>query len=217
MNGDTVSYGSATNLRETLDYDFSQERNFKYNGLTLNETIHHLTVFISRLWQIHVFCEGNTRTTAVFFIKYLRMLGFDAENDSFAENSWYFRNALVRANYTNIQKGIYETTDFLEKFLRNLLLDEKHELHNREMHISGKFLSVQADPINDPINDPIKLEGREKQIFDIVYENPSLTRVEMAKRIGCSESTVKRTLQKLMDKGAIKRIGSNKKGEWIIV
>ena len=141
------------------------------------------------------------------------MLGFDAENDSFAENSWYFRNALVRANYTNIQKGIYETTDFLEKFLRNLLLNEKHALHNREMHISGKFLSVQADPINDPI----KLEGREKQILDIVYENPSLTRVEMAKRIGCSESTVKRTLQKLIIRGVIKRIGSNKKGEWSIV
>ena len=85
------------------------------------------------------------------------------------------------------------------------------------MHISGKFLSVQADPINDPINNPIKLEGREKQIFDILYENPSLTRVEMAKRIGCSDSTVKRTLQKLMEKGVIKRIGSNKKGEWIIV
>ena len=85
------------------------------------------------------------------------------------------------------------------------------------MHISGKFLSVQDDPINDPINDPIKLEGREKKIFDIIYENPSITRVEMAKRIGCSDSTIKRTLQKLMDKGAIKRIGSNKKGEWIIV
>ena len=101
--------------------------------------------------------------------------------------------------------------------LQSQLLNEKHELHNREMHISGKFLSVQADLINDPINDPIKLEGREKQIFDILHENPSLTRVEMAKRIGCSDSTVKRTLQKLMDKGAIKRIGSNKKGEWIIV
>ena len=95
LDGDTVTYGSATNLRETLDYDFSQERNFKYNGLSLDETIHHLAIFISRLWQIHAFCEGNTRTTAVFFIKYLRMLGFDAENDSFAENSWYFRNALV--------------------------------------------------------------------------------------------------------------------------
>ena len=217
LNGDTVSYGSATNLRETLDYDFSQERNFKYNGLTLTETIHHLAVFISRLWQIHVFGEGNTRTTAVFFIKYLRMLGFEAENNSFAENSWYFRNALVRANYTNIQKGIYETTEFLEKFLRNLLLDEKHELHNREMHISGMFLSVQADPTNDPINDPIKLEEKEKQIVDMLRKDSTLTRVNMAEKLGCSESTVKRTLQKLMDKGAIKRIGSKKKGEWIIV
>ena len=139
MDGDTVSYGGAIDLRETLDYDFSQERDFKFNGLTMDETIHHLAVFISRLWQIHAFGEGNTRTTAVFFIKYLRMLGFDAENDMFAENSWYFRNALVRANYTNIKEGIYETTEFLEKFLRNLLLGEKHELHNREMHSKRKI------------------------------------------------------------------------------
>ena len=156
LDGDTVSYGGAIDLRETLDYDFSQERDFKFNGLTMDETIHHLAVFISRLWQIHAFGEGNTRTTAVFFIKYLRMLGFDAENDMFAENSWYFRNALVRANYTNIKEGIYETTEFLEKFLRNLLLDENHELHNREMHIRGEFLLGHDDPINDPINDPIK-------------------------------------------------------------
>ena len=152
LDGDTVSYGGAIDLRETLDYDFSQERNFKFNGLTMDETIHHLAVFISRLWQIHAFGEGNTRTTAVFFIKYLRMLGFDAENDMFAENSWYFRNALVRANYTNIKEGIYETTEFLEKFLRNLLLGEKHELHNQEMHIRGEFLLGHAAPINDPID-----------------------------------------------------------------
>ena len=93
LEGDTVSYGGASELRETLDYDFSQERDFRYNGLTMDEVIHHLAVFISRLWQIHVFEEGNTRTTAVFLIKYLRMLGFEVENDLFAENSWYFRNA----------------------------------------------------------------------------------------------------------------------------
>ncbi len=139
FDGDTVSYGGALDLRETLDYDFSQEREFRYKGLTMDETIHHLAVFISRLWQIHVFGEGNTRTTAVFFIKYLRTLGFEAENDLFAEHSWYFRNALVRANYNNIKNGVYETTEFLEKFLRNLLLDEKNELHNREMHISGNL------------------------------------------------------------------------------
>ncbi len=143
LDGDTVSYGGAIDLRDTLDYDFSREKEFRYNGLTIDETIHHLAVFISGLWQIHIFCEGNTRTTAVFFIKYLRSLGFDAENDLFANNSWYFRNALVRANYTNIKKGIYETTEFLEKFLRNFLLDENNELHNREMHISGNYESDQ--------------------------------------------------------------------------
>ena len=217
LDGDTVSYGGAIDLRETLDYDFSQERDFKFNGLTMDETIHHLAVFISRLWQIHAFGEGNTRTTAVFFIKYLRMLGFDAENDMFAENSWYFRNALVRANYTNIKEGIYETTEFLEKFLRNLLLGEKHELHNREMHIRGEFLLGHADPINDPINDPIKLDERESRIIELLRENPSLTRAGMAEQLGCSDSTVKRILQNLVDKGAIKRIGSNKKGEWIIL
>ncbi len=213
LDGDTVSYGGAIDLRETLDYDFSQERDFKFNGLTMDETIHHLAVFISRLWQIHAFGEGNTRTTAVFFIKYLRMLGFDAENDMFAENSWYFRNALVRANYTNIKEGIYETTEFLEKFLRNLLLGEKHELHNREMHIRGEFLLGHADPINDPI----KLDERESRIIELLREDPSLTRAGMAEQLGCSDSTVKRILQNLVAKGAIKRIGSNKKGEWIIL
>ena len=105
----------------------------------MEEIIHHLAIFVSRLWQIHVFGEGNTRTTAVFFIKYLRTLGFEVTNDIFAENAWYFRNALVRANYNDLKNGVYETTEYLELFLRNLLLDEKNELHNRSMHISGMF------------------------------------------------------------------------------
>ena len=225
LDGDTVSYGGAFDLRETLEYDFSQERNFRFNGLTMDETIHHLAVFISRLWQNHVFGEGNTRTTAVFFIKYLRMLGFNVENDLFAENSWYFRNALVRANYNNIKDGIYETTEFLEKFLRNLLLDEKNELHNRHMHIRKKFLLGHDDLINDPINDPIndtikdstKLDDREQQIVNLLREEPTMTRRGMAEWLGCSESTVKRALQAMVEKGVIKRVGSNKKGEWIIL
>ena len=75
----------------------------------VHRRLHHsyrAAVFVSRLWQIHILEEGNTRTTAVFFIKYLRTLGFSATNDIFAENAWYFRNALVRANYTNLQKGM---------------------------------------------------------------------------------------------------------------
>ena len=139
LNGATVLYGSASELRTTLDYDFSEEKKFSYKNLSMEEIIHHLAIFVSRLWQIHVFGEGNTRTTAVFFIKYLRTLGFDATNDIFAENAWYFRNALVRANYNDLRNGVHGTTEYLELFLRNLLLDEKNELHNRSMHISGMF------------------------------------------------------------------------------
>lgn len=135
LDGETVLYGSAFELKAALEYDFSQEKEFSYKGLSMDEIIHHLAVFISRLWQIHIFGEGNTRTTAVFLIKYLRMLGFSADNDIFAENAWYFRNALVRANYTNLKKDVHETTEYLELFLKNLLLDEKNELHNRDLHI----------------------------------------------------------------------------------
>lgn len=138
FDGASVVYGSASELRATLEYDFSQEKNFSYRGLSMDEIIHHLAVFVSRLWQIHIFGEGNTRTTAVFFIKYLRTLGFSVTNDIFAENAWYFMSALVRANYTNLPKGVYETTEYLEAFLRNLLLDEKNELRNRNLHISGQ-------------------------------------------------------------------------------
>jgi hypothetical protein len=145
LDGATVMYGSASELRATLEYDFSQEKDFSYKGLSMDEIIHHLAVFISRLWQIHIFGEGNTRTTAVFFIKYLRTLGFAATNDIFAENAWYFRNALVRANYTNLQKGIYETTEYLELFLRNLLLNEQNELQNRNLHISGLLNKEKVD------------------------------------------------------------------------
>lgn len=128
-------------------YDFLQEKNFNYKGLEMDEIIHHLAKFVSGLWQIHIFFEGNTRTTAVFFIKYLRTLGFQETNDIFAENAWYFRNALVRANYNNLVKGIHETTAFLELFLRNLLCNEQNELHNRSMHVSGIYKDYQKADI----------------------------------------------------------------------
>ena len=145
LDGATVMYGSASELRATLEYDVSQEKDFSYRGLSMDEIIHHLAVFISRLWQIHIFGEGNTRTTAVFFIKYLRTLGFSVTNDIFADNAWYFKNALVRANYTNLQKNIHETTEYLELFLRNLLLNENNELHNRNLHISGSLTDKKVD------------------------------------------------------------------------
>ena len=149
LDGATVLYGSASELRATLEYDFSEEKKFSYKDLSMGEIIRHLAIFVSRLWQIHIFGEGNTRTTAVFFIKYLRTLGFDVTNDIFAENAWYFRNALVRANYNDLKKNIHETTEYLELFLRNLLLNEKNELHNRSMHVSGGFRVSEKANIYD--------------------------------------------------------------------
>ncbi|WP_206168425.1 thiamine-phosphate kinase [Veillonella sp. CHU740] len=136
LDGDTVTYGSMSELGATLLYDIEQEKNFSYANIDISETIRHLATFVARLWQIHVFGEGNTRTTAVFFIKYLRTLGFTVTNDMFADHAWYFRNALVRANYQNLKLGVYRTTEYLERFLRNLLLDEDHVLSNRSMHVN---------------------------------------------------------------------------------
>lgn len=137
LNGETVIYGSATELKATLDYDISKEKKFSYKNLSSQEIIHHLALFISDLWQIHAFSEGNTRTSAVFFIKYLRTLGYNVTNDIFAENSWYFRNALVRANYTDLKNNVHSTTEYLELFLENLLLNENHQLSNQSMHIGN--------------------------------------------------------------------------------
>lgn len=166
LDGATVLYGSASELKATLEYDFSQEKAFSYKGLSMDEIIRHLAVFVSRLWQIHIFGEGNTRTTAVFFIKYLRALGFSAANDIFAENAWYFRNALVRANYTNLQKDVHETTEYLELFLKNLLLNEKNELHNRNLHISGLFNEGKVDIETEKVN----IQGRKVDIESVLSE-----------------------------------------------
>ena len=176
LDGASIMYGSAYELRATLEYDFSQEKEFSYKGLSMNGIIHHLAIFISRLWQIHIFGEGNTRTTAVFFIKYLRTLGFSTINDVFAENAWYFRNALVRANYTNLQKGIHETTEYLEVFLRNLLLNEKNELHNKNLHISGILNEEKVDIGDTKVdieNEKVDIQDKKVDIENVLSEKGS--------------------------------------------
>lgn len=135
LDGDTVNYLNWEDLRRAIDYDINQEKEFSYNGISLDAMVEHITRFVSGLWQIHAFCEGNTRTTAVFTILYLRSIGFKVDNSLFARHSWYFRNALVRANYKNALKGIDYTPVYLERFFRNLLLGEKWDLRNRYLHI----------------------------------------------------------------------------------
>lgn len=133
LNGNTVLYAGANSIQSSLNYDFLQEKSFSYKGLNKRQKVEHIADFISGIWQIHPFGEGNTRTTAVFAIKYLRSLGFKVTNDLFAENSWYFRNALVRANYNDYNIDVFSTQEYLMLFFGNLLLDEHNELRNRDM------------------------------------------------------------------------------------
>ena len=136
LRGDTVLYGRWQDLRMALEYDIDREKKFDYKGLSMEEVIEHLSRFVSDIWQTHPFREGNTRTTAVFTIKYLQSIGFKVNNRQFEEHSWYFRNALVRANYKNVAKGISQDSHFLELFFRNLLMGENNELKNRYLLVN---------------------------------------------------------------------------------
>jgi fido (protein-threonine AMPylation protein) len=151
LENDTVNYLNWEDLHRAIDYDLEQERNFSYRGISNDVLIAHITKFVSGLWQIHAFGEGNTRTTAVFTIQYLRSIGFNVDNDLFALHSWYFRNALVRANYKNAKKGIDYTPIYLERFFRNLLLGEQWDLRNRYLHIHPtEEWRVQPNLAEDP-------------------------------------------------------------------
>lgn len=156
LRGDTVLYVSAPDIRRAIEYDLEQEKTFNYIGLDISQIVGHIAQFVSGLWQIHPFGEGNTRTTAVFTIQYLRTMGFNVENDLFAKHSWYFRNALVRANYQNIQKGIARESVYLERFFRNLLMGEDNELKNRPMLVNAP----EGIEVPTPTSTPTSLAGQ---------------------------------------------------------
>lgn len=235
LDGETVLYGSASELRATLEYDFSQERDFSYKGLSMDEMIHHLAIFVSRLWQIHIFGEGNTRTTAVFFIKYLRSLGFSATNDIFADNAWYFRNALVRANYTNLQKGIHETTEYLEIFLRNLLLGEKNDLHNRYLHISGLWKPGKVDIESEKVDIQAQKVDIENRLLQkaVNFSDKTVSHIQkmvetfgfdeifgrntVAELLGLRSSSVSKLFSKLIKAEIIEPVSGYGKGKYRFV
>ena len=228
LNGATIYYADYTTISETLEYDMRAEREFSYAGLPVDEAIRHLVRFCANLWQIHAFCEGNTRTTAVFMIKYLRTLGFEVINDMFAQNSWYFRNALVRANYSNLQKGITETTIYLERFFRSMLLGEEYSFRNRELHIDWKEGETNDDvksakgavqSANFALNLPVKCKFctlEEIAVLRVVQTNPTATQNQIAATIGKSERTVKSITVSLQEKGILRRVGGKRDGRWEI-
>ena len=201
LDGRSVIYGDYHELSSILEYDFETERNFKYDGLSGDKIVKHLATFVSNLWQIHAFQEGNTRTTAVFFIKYLRTLGFDVTNDVFAKNSWYFRNALVRANFRYVRKGIYDDKTYIVLFLRNLLLNEHNALRNRDLRINvGK---KNEEP-----------ESKEARIVKLMKENPKISVGELANTIGVSPRTTKSVIAVLIKENKIKRVNGKRYGYW---
>lgn len=223
LENDTVSYLNFEDVRRALEYDIEQERKFSYKGVSTDELIVHITRFVSGIWQIHAFREGNTRTTAVFSILFLRSIGFSVDNNMFARHSWYFRNALVRANYRNAKKGIDYSPIYLERFFRNLLLGERWDLRNRYLHINPtEEWSVQpnlADQTNIEQVSSMYLSSTEqvpskyrpssisveKLILSVTNEYMSMS--EMMKKCGLKHRETFRTNYVLpaLEDGAIER------------
>lgn len=218
LKGETVYYASYDSIRETLNYDFQQEKSFSYDALTLEESIKHFSTFTSDIWQIHPFCEGNTRTTAVFIIKYLKTFGFDIENDEFAANSWYFRNALVRANYNDWQNGVHATSKYLDMFFENLLLNRGNLLKNRHLHIGYCGEEIQSAKTGDLKcqNGTLELSLEELAVLKVLKEKPTVTQRDLAMLTGKSERTIKRRTVELQEKGYICRENGKRNGKWVV-
>ena len=197
LRGDTVLYGRWQDLRMALEYDIDKEKQFDYKGLSMEEVITHLSRFVSDIWQTHPFREGNTRTTAVFTIKYLQSIGFKADNRMFEEHSWYFRNALVRANYKNVAKGISQDGHFLELFFRNLLMGENNELKNRYLLVNPPEEWKQPTSTGQV---PGKRRASAGQVQDKLHtDNPNIH--EVVKVIGERELSVKEMMSDVKLKG----------------
>lgn len=218
LKGDTVIYASWNSIKETLDYDFSTEKQFSYEGLSLAASVKHLAKFTSDIWQIHPFCEGNTRATAVFMIKYLKTFGFEVNNDTFEKHSWYFRNALVRANYNDLKNGVHATTKYLELFFSNLLMGTKYDLKNRHMHVDyvEEFQSVNAK-ISKYQNDTLECTLEELAVLKILNKYPEIKQTDLVSRTGKSLSTIKRLMEALQQKNYIRRTNGKRYGTWEVL
>jgi fido (protein-threonine AMPylation protein) len=236
LRGNSVDYLNWEDLRRALDFDIQQERDFDYKGLNEEQKIKHICHFVSGLWQIHPFCEGNTRTTAVFTIQYLRSIGYNVDNEIFALHSWYFRNALVRANYKNSKLGINYDSSFLEKFFQNLLLGTNYELKNRYLVIDApKDLVQQNDTQEDKFDTQEDKFDTQEDKFDTqgyftegvipqkkeleawiehqIKKDPKISTGKLAELAKVSVSTIKRRIAK---HGSIKFVGSGFSGYWIV-
>jgi fido (protein-threonine AMPylation protein) len=220
LKGDTVTYAAWNSIRDTLDYDFATEKQFSYEGLSVDASVKHLAKFASDIWQIHPFCEGNTRATAVFMIKYMKTFGFRVNNDAFEKNSWYFRNALVRANYNDLQKGVHATTRFLEMFFSNLILGTEYELKNRTMHVDYMNDDDSQSAISKDSKCQIDTLGctlEELAVLELIIKTPSVKQAELVTETGKSLRSIKRIMESLQEKEYIRRVNGKRYGKWEVL
>ena len=237
LKDDSVTYGDATTIKQSLIRDFIDEREFDYGGKSPKKIIPHFARFIAQIWQVHPFGEGNTRTTAVFAIKYLRSLGFAVDNDAFRDNAWYFRNALVRANYADYARDVKRDWGYLEIFFRNLLLGEKNEMKSRYLLIGlteedkrkireltegakGKRRAARKGCQKKVVRKRLSEKGCQKtsdRLLALLREHPHLTQAGMVNAIGISRQAIQKHLSKLKFAGRLRRIGPDKGGHWEVI
>ncbi len=235
LKDDSVIYGSADTIKQSLVRDFMDEREFDYGGKSPRKVIPHFARFIAQIWQVHPFGEGNTRTTAVFAIKYLNSLGYRVTNNMFRDNSLYFRNALVRANYADYARGVRRDWEYLEKFFRNLLLGEDNELKSRYLLIGlSEADKREIRRLTDHRQAAAKSSGRCKKgvrgsreksrektrdgsrekIIRLLRSNPAMTYAALSSALGLTVKAIEKNIRQLKAANRIRRVGPDKGGHW---
>ena len=218
----SVTYGDKDTLMASLERDFKDEGAFDYGGKPPEAIVPHFVRFIAEIWRVHPFMEGNTRTTAVFAVKYLRSLGYRATNNMFQANSWYFRNALVRANYADYANGVKREWGYLESFFRNLLLGENNELKSRHLLIGSEreLPAFKKGCQKKGCQKKVVRKGCQKtaeRVLSMLKKNSNLTQVGLAVALGVSRQAIQKHLTGLKKAGLLRRIGPDKGGHWEVV
>ena len=237
LKDDSVTYGSADTIKQSLIRDFIDEREFDYGGKTPRKIIPHFARFIAQIWQLHPFGEGNTRTTAVFTIKYLNSLGYRVTNNMFRDNSWYFRNALVRANYADYARDVKRDWSYLESFFRNLLLGEKNEMKSRYLLIGltdeDKQKIRELTEVRSGQKTIARRSGKQKAVrkkrleksgkktvevvWDLLKAHPNMTLAGLVKALDITRSTIQKHIVNLKAAGRLRRVGPDKGGRWEVI
>ena len=211
LGGDTLRFTNLENVPEELENCLAKENAYSYDNISPDNFIAHISAFVAKIWHICPFGDGNTRLTAVLTILYLKQLGVSFNFDTFKNNSWYFHNALARANYQNSVKNINYEPIYLERFFRNMLLGEQWELRNRYVHVRpAAEWRVQPKANNNTTTGQVEVKKntrkvkesdkkRTSEIRKIEPESPNLLFLTAA--IGEDFMSVKEIMDKLHLKG----------------